>query len=52
MLNLLPLEFVQDWGWRIPFLLGVVVGYAVAILIAAAAGFLLQWRLARASVVA
>ena len=37
VLNLLPLEFVQDWGWRIPFLLGVVVG---------GVGFLLRRRLA------
>ena len=36
VLNLLPLEFVQDWGWRIPFLFGVVVG---------AVGFLLRRRL-------
>ncbi len=36
VLNLLPLEFVQDWGWRIPFLLGVVVG---------GVGFLLRRRL-------
>jgi MHS family proline/betaine transporter-like MFS transporter len=36
VLNALPLEEVVAWGWRIPFLLGVVVGFV---------GFLLRRRM-------
>lgn len=36
VLNTMPLEEVRDWGWRVPFLLGVVVG---------AVGFLLRRRM-------
>src|SRR5262249_35132010 len=36
ILNLMPLEEVVAWGWRVPFLLGVVVG---------AVGFILRRRM-------
>ena len=36
MLNLLPLDAVSSWGWRVPFLFGAVVG---------AVGFILRRRL-------
>jgi MHS family proline/betaine transporter-like MFS transporter len=36
VLNVMPLEQVVSWGWRIPFLLGVVVGFV---------GFLLRRRM-------
>ena len=36
VLNLLPLDLVSTWGWRVPFMLGAVVG---------AVGFILRRRL-------